>query len=87
MDNSNSLRIPPLSASQKVVSYILVAQSQFLCSLGRGYAAAHLLGLWFQISPRGMEVCLLWVLYVVRCRALCWVDHSSREVLSIVMPQ
>jgi len=33
MDGSNSLRIPPLSASQKVVSYSLVAQFQWPCSL------------------------------------------------------
>ena len=87
IDNSNSLRIPLLSALQKVVSYILVAQSQWPCSLRHGYAAAHLLGLWFQIPSMGMNVCLLWVLYVVRYRSLHWVDHSSREVLSSVMPR
>jgi len=87
MDGSNSLRIPLLSALQKVVSYILVAQSQWPCSLRHGYAAAHLLGLWFQIPSMGMNVCLLWVLYVVRYRSLHWVDHSSREVLSSVMPR
>ena len=59
MDNSNSLRIPPLSASQKFVSYSLVAQSRFPCSVRCGYAAVHLLGLWFQIPPRGMDVCLV----------------------------
>jgi hypothetical protein len=33
----------------------------------------------------GMEVCLLWVLCVVRYRSLRRADHSSREVLPNVV--
>jgi hypothetical protein len=33
-------------------------------------------------STGGMDVCLLWVLCVVRYRSLRGVDHSSRTVLS-----
>jgi len=29
----------------------------------------------------GMNICLLWVLCVVRYRSLCRADHSSRGVL------
>jgi hypothetical protein len=35
-------------------------------SLGRGFAAARLLELWVQIPPGGKDVCLLWMLCVVR---------------------
>ena len=34
---------------------------------------------------RGMDVSLLWVLCVVRCRYLRQADHSSRGVLSSVV--
>ena len=36
-------------------------------------------------STRGMDVCLLWTLCVVRHRFLWWVDHSSRGVLLSVL--
>jgi len=37
-------------------------------------------------NPAGdMEVCLLWILFVVRLRFLRQADHSSRAALPIVM--
>jgi hypothetical protein len=82
MNYSYSLRTPPSSASQNVLSCCLVTQSQWPCGLRCGSTAAHLLGLWFQIPPSCMSVCLLRVLCVVRYRFLLWADHSTREVLS-----
>jgi len=33
----------------------------------------------------GMNVCSLWLLCVIRQRSLCRADHSSREILSIMV--
>jgi hypothetical protein len=41
-------------------------RSQWPRRLRRRSAAAHLLGLWVRIPPGSMDVCLLWVLCVVR---------------------
>ena len=46
--------------------YWLLSRSQWPRGLRRRSAAARLLRLWVRISPGGMEVCLLWVLCVVR---------------------
>jgi hypothetical protein len=53
MDDSISLRIPRLSATQKAVSFSLVAQCQWPCNLRRGYAAAHLAGIVGLIPTQG----------------------------------
>ena len=59
--------------------------SQCPRSLRRGSAGARLLGLWVRIPPRGMDACLLWVLFVVRYSSRRRTDHSSRGVLPIVL--
>jgi hypothetical protein len=49
--------------------------------LKRGTGAACLLARIVSSNPAGgMEVCLLWVLCVVRYRSLRWADYSSRRV-------
>jgi len=63
----------------------VICRSQWPRGLRRRSAAARLLRLWVRIPPGGMDVCLLWVLCVVRWRFLRRADHSSRGVLPTVM--
>ena len=62
------------------------SRSQWPRGLRRRSAATHLLSLWVRF-PAGvwMDVCLLWLLCVVRYRSLRRADHSSRGVLPTVV--
>ena len=62
-----------------------MCRSQWPRGLRRRPAAARLLRSWVRIPPEGMDVCLLWVLCVVRYRSLRRADHSSRGVLLTVV--
>jgi hypothetical protein len=79
MDDNNSLRIPPLSASQKVVSYSLAVQSQWPCSVRRGYAAAHLARIVVSNPPKG-HGCLV----SCKCRVL---SGTGLRIGSITRPE
>jgi hypothetical protein len=46
------------------------SQSQWPCGLRHGSVAAHLLGMWVQMLPGNMGVCLCLMLCVVRYRSL-----------------
>ena len=48
-----------------------VSRSHWPRGLRRGTAAARVLRLWVRIPPEGIDVCLLWVLYVLAGRGLC----------------
>ena len=65
--------------------YLSVCRCQWPSGLRRRSAAARLLRLCVRIPPKGMDICLLWVLCVVRWRSLRRADHSSRGVLPTVM--
>jgi len=60
-------------------------RSQWPRGLRRRSATARLLRLWVRIPTGGMDVCLLWVLCVVRQRSLRRADHSSSGVLPTVI--
>ena len=60
------------------------SRSQWPRGLKRRSTAARLLRLWVRIPP-GMDVCLLWVLCVVRWRSLRRAHHASRGVIPTVM--
>jgi len=60
-------------------------RSQWPRGLNRTSAVARLLRLWVRIPTGGMDVCLLWVLCVVRWRSLRRADHSPRGVLPCVV--
>ena len=64
-----------------------MCRSQWPRGLRRRSAAALLLRSWVRIPPVGMDVCLLWVLCVVRQRSLRRADHSPRGVLTTVVPR
>jgi len=61
------------------------SRSRWPRGLRRGSAAVSLLALWVRIPLGGTDVCLLWVLCVVRQRSLRQADHSSRGVLPTVV--
>jgi len=62
-----------------------ICRSQWPRGLRRGSAAARLLRLWVRIRPGGMDVCLFYVLCVVRQRSLGRADYSSRGVPQTVV--
>ena len=74
-----------------VISCLIIFTTRSNCrswwprGLRRWSAAARLLRLRGPNPTGRMDICLLWVLCVVRQRSLRWADHSSRGVLPIVV--
>ena len=64
--------------------WMLTSRSRWPRGLRRGYTTARLAGVTISNLAVGMDVCLLWMLYIVRYRYLWRADPSSRGILPSV---
>jgi len=70
---------------QELVPPILHRPLQ-VAARSKAWVFGHSLSGFVGYNPAGgMNVCSLWLLCVIRQRALCRADHSSREILSIIV--